>query len=233
MHKPRVCGCCWRRCCGCGQLVGAVASSLSGGWRMRVSLACALFAVPHVLCLDEPTNHLDLEAILWLQVRQKMAARVGASVIARHCCCPGTMCDCCWRRRAVVADDRLVLWHGDRDSEAGVLCLDEPTTHLDLEAILWLQVSEHEAPSCEFGVCVSVLVTARRVCCSDSMHGRCATAVGGAVLWLRMIRCCWGMLDVMVRLMCCASAVPNTASFCLRCNASTFDACTCACRSTS
>jgi ATP-binding cassette subfamily F protein 3 len=57
-------------------------AEFSGGWRMRVALAAALFAEPDLMLLDEPTNYLDLEGAMWLEARLRKYPN--AAIIISH-----------------------------------------------------------------------------------------------------------------------------------------------------
>ena len=48
------------------QLKGLI-TSLSGGWKMKLALARAVFEKPDILLLDEPTNHMDVKNVKWLE----------------------------------------------------------------------------------------------------------------------------------------------------------------------
>ena len=45
----------------------AAVSSLSGGWKKRLTLARGWVREADLMLLDEPTNHLDIVSIIWLQ----------------------------------------------------------------------------------------------------------------------------------------------------------------------
>ncbi|KAF2004679.1 ARM repeat-containing protein [Amniculicola lignicola CBS 123094] len=47
--------------------ISAPITSLSGGWKMKLALARAVFEKPDILLLDEPTNHLDVKNVKWLE----------------------------------------------------------------------------------------------------------------------------------------------------------------------
>ncbi len=49
------------------EMTSNLITSLSGGWKMKLALARAVFESPDILLLDEPTNHLDVKNVKWLE----------------------------------------------------------------------------------------------------------------------------------------------------------------------
>ncbi len=90
----------WRRPC----------DAFSGGWQVRIELACLLLSEPELLLLDEPTNHLDMAARSWLAGFLERYAH--ALVVVSH---DRHLLDKVCNRIAEVHSGRLLTFRGKLD----------------------------------------------------------------------------------------------------------------------
>ena len=66
------------------QVQSSAVRALSGGWRMKLALVCAMVQNCDVLLLDEPTNHLDTHAVDWLARHLSSAMPHTTVIIVSH-----------------------------------------------------------------------------------------------------------------------------------------------------
>lgn len=64
------------------EMTSGAITALSGGWKMKLALARAVFEDPDILLLDEPTNHLDVKNVKWLE--DYLMASPCTSIIVSH-----------------------------------------------------------------------------------------------------------------------------------------------------
>lgn len=94
-----------------GSTIHKKTCDMSGGWRMRVALARALFISPKILLLDEPTNHLDLEACVWLEDYLATYPKILVCISHSQDFLNGVCTD-----MMVMEQNKLKYWSGNFDS---------------------------------------------------------------------------------------------------------------------
>lgn len=93
-------------------MMAKATKDMSGGWRMRVALAQALFVQPTLLVLDEPTNHLDLGACVWLE--NYLASYPNTILLVSHS--QDFLNTVCTNIMQLTHDGKLKTWGGNYDS---------------------------------------------------------------------------------------------------------------------
>lgn len=91
------------------QMMAKATKDMSGGWRMRVSLAQALFQQPTLLILDEPTNHLDLGACVWLE--DYLKTYPSTIILTSHS--EDFLNGVCTETMQLTVDQKLLYWSGN------------------------------------------------------------------------------------------------------------------------
>lgn len=94
-----------------GSTIHKKTKDMSGGWRMRVALARALFICPGILLLDQPTNHLDLEACVWLETYLSTYSKILIVISHSQDFLNGVCTD-----MMVLQEQKLRYWGGNYDA---------------------------------------------------------------------------------------------------------------------
>eukprot|EP00599_Poterioochromonas_sp_BG-1_P007657 CAMPEP_0173140810 /NCGR_PEP_ID=MMETSP1105-20130129/5116_1 /TAXON_ID=2985 /ORGANISM="Ochromonas sp., Strain BG-1" /LENGTH=603 /DNA_ID=CAMNT_0014053885 /DNA_START=135 /DNA_END=1946 /DNA_ORIENTATION=- len=122
-----------------GSSIHKKTKDMSGGWRMRVALARALFISPSLLLLDEPTNHLDLEACVWLEeylsTYKKTLVVISHSQDFLNGVCTDMM---------VMQQQKLKYWSGNYDTYIKTRS-DQETNQIKLYKKQQLEINEIKA----------------------------------------------------------------------------------------
>mmetsp|Transcript_20837 Transcript_20837/g.37985 ORF Transcript_20837/g.37985 Transcript_20837/m.37985 type:complete len:630 (-) Transcript_20837:40-1929(-) len=91
------------------EMLEKAVGALSGGWQMRLALACAVAQRAGLMLLDEPTNHLDLGACVWLE--EYLAQYPTTICMTSHS--EDFMNGVCTEIMQLTVDNKLVYWGGN------------------------------------------------------------------------------------------------------------------------